>query len=129
MSNADIRVLLVDDDQMVRDCIAAYLEDEGFGVYGAASAEEALELIVPVSPAVCISDMRLPGMNGEEFISRAYALCPAAGYVIHTGMPYSLSDELRALGMTADDVLLKPIHDLSKLVNKIKHCAAAGRKL
>lgn len=128
MNNADIRVLLVDDDRMIRDCVAAYLEDEGFSVYGAACAEEALESIASICPAVCISDMRLPGMNGEEFISRAYSLCPSTGYMLHTGMPYSLSEELRAIGMAADDVLLKPIHDLSKLVNKIKVRAAAGVK-
>lgn len=129
MNNSDIRVLLVDDDEMIRDCVAAYLEDEGFSVHGAASGEEALESIAAISPAVCISDMRLPVMNGEEFICRAHALCPAAAYLLHTGMLYSLSDSLRAIGMTADDVLLKPIHDLSKLVNKIKHIAAAGRTL
>ena len=35
MTNADITVLLVDDDEMIRDCIVAYLEDEGFTVHGA----------------------------------------------------------------------------------------------
>lgn len=129
MNNADIRLLLVDDDEMIRDCVAAYLEDEGFGVYCAASGEEALELIVVICPAVCISDMRLPGMNGEEFIVKAHTLCPDTGYLLHTGMAYSLSDALGAIGMVADDVLLKPIQDLSILVNKIRHSAAAGRTL
>ena len=44
MNNADIRVLLVDDEKMIRDCVSAYLEDEGFSVHCTASAEEALEL-------------------------------------------------------------------------------------
>ena len=127
MNDPDISVLLVDDDEMIRDCMAAYLEDEGFVVYSASSAEEALESIAATRPVVCISDMRLPGMDGECFINRAHALCPATGYLLHTGMLYTLSDELRALGMTAEDVLLKPIHDLSKLVAKIRHIAAEGR--
>lgn len=126
MNNADIRVLLVDDDTMIRDCVAAYLEDEGFSVHGACNGEDALELIAAFRPVACISDMRLPGINGEEFISRAHALCPATGYLLHTGMLYSLSDALCAIGMTPDDVLLKPIHDLSKLVDKIRLIAAAG---
>ncbi|NTW98815.1 MAG: response regulator [Geobacteraceae bacterium] len=129
MNSDDLRILLVDDDQMIRDCVTAYLEDEGFCVHSAASGEEALESIVSICPAVCISDMRLPGMNGEEFISKAYRLCPSARYLLHTGMLYSLSDELGAIGMTDDDVLLKPIHDLSKLVTKIKCMAGSGRKL
>jgi DNA-binding response OmpR family regulator len=129
MNNADIRVLLVDDEEMIRDCVSAYLEDEGFSVYCTASAEEALESIVSICPVVCISDLRLPGMDGEEFIVRAYDLCPSTGFMLHTGMLYILSDELRAIGMTADDVLLKPIHYLSELVDKIKRIAAAGRAL
>ena len=128
-NDAAITVLLVDDDEMIRDCMTAYLEDEGFSVYCAASAEEALESVAAVCPAVCISDLRLPGMDGEQFINQAHAMCPVTGYLLHTGMPYLLSDELRALGMTADDVLLKPIHDLSKLVGKIRQIAAAGRRV
>jgi DNA-binding response OmpR family regulator len=129
MEDADIRVLLVDDDEMIRDCMTAYLEDEGFTVHCAVSAEEALETIAALCPTVCISDLRLSGMNGEEFISKAFLLCPDTGFLIHTGLQYRLSVELRAIGMTSDDVLLKPMHDLSKLVNKIRLIAAAGRTL
>ena len=128
MYNGDISVLLVDDD-MIRDCVGAYLEDEGFSVHGAESGEEALESIARICPSVCISDMRLPGMDGAEFIIKAHTLCPETGYLLHTGMLYSLSDELRLIGMTADDVLLKPIHDLSKLIDKIRQLTAAGRKV
>ncbi|NTV48744.1 MAG: response regulator [Geobacteraceae bacterium] len=129
MNNADISVLLVDDEEMIRDCVSAYLEDEGFSVHCTASAEEALESIVSISPVVCISDLRLPGMDGEEFIARAHAISPSTGYMLHTGMLYILSDELRSIGMTADYVLLKPIHSLSKLVEKIKDIAETGRRL
>jgi DNA-binding response OmpR family regulator len=128
MSTSAITVLLVDDDEMIRECMTAYLEDEGFGVLGAVSGEEALNLIAVIRPAVCISDMRLPGMDGEEFICKAYALCPETRYMLHTGMVYSLSDELRAVGMTADDILLKPIHDISTLARKIKLSVTAGRQ-
>jgi CheY-like chemotaxis protein len=122
-----INILLVDDEEMIRDCVAAYLEDEGFTVHCAESGEEALAMIAPLRPQVCISDLRLPGIDGGEFIVKAHALCPDTGFMLHTGMLYTLSDELRALGMTADDVLLKPIHDLGRLVSKIRRLAGAGR--
>ena len=128
MDNADISILLVDDDEMIRDCVKAYLDDEGFSVHSADCGESGLESIASICPVVCISDMRLPGMSGEEFIIRAHALCPTTGYLLHTGMLYSPSDELRTIGMTADDVLLKPIHDLAKLVVKIKNVAVTGSK-
>lgn len=127
MNNADVMVLLVDDDEMIRDCVTAYLEDEGYRVYSAGSGEAGLEAIAVLRPSVCVSDMRLRGMNGEEFIAAAHAICPDTAFMLHTGMIYSLSDELRAIGMTADDVLLKPIHELSLLVDKIR-LKVAGRK-
>ena len=127
MNISEISVLLVDDDEMIRDCVMAYLEDEGFSVHGAASGEDALGAIIALAPAVCITDMRLPGMDGEEFIVKAHALSPATGYLLHTGMLYDLSDELSALGMTAGDVLLKPIHNLSRLADKIRQSAGRFR--
>jgi CheY-like chemotaxis protein len=124
MTPSPVTVLLVDDNDMIRECVTAYLEDEGFMVHSYTTAEEALESIAVIRPAVCITDMRLPGMDGENFILKAHILCPATGYLIHTGMMYTLSDELRTIGMTDGDVLLKPIHDLSKLVQKITQRAA-----
>lgn len=130
MKNADIKILLVDDDEMIRECVTAYLEDEGFTVVGTSTAEEALEIIAGFTPLVCIADMTLPGgMNGDEFILKAHAVSPETSYMLHTGKIYTLTDELKAIGMKPDDVLLKPIHDLSKLVEKIKIIAARWREL
>jgi CheY-like chemotaxis protein len=127
MRVSDIGVLLVDDDEMIRDCITAYLEDEGLQVFAAASAKEGLQKIAVIRPNVCISDMNMPGMNGEEFIKNAFVLSPQTAYLLHTGMFYSLSAELLQIGMTADDVLLKPIHDLAQLSAKIKRIALSRR--
>ncbi|MDD2271873.1 MAG: response regulator [Desulfuromonadaceae bacterium] len=129
MENCDIAVLLVDDDEMIRECVTAYLEDEGFSVHVAASGEVGLEMMLSLRPAVCISDLRLTGMSGEEFIVKAHALNPTTGFLLHTGMIYSLSDKLYAIGMTDEDVLLKPIHDLARLVSKVRNSAAAGGPL
>jgi DNA-binding NtrC family response regulator len=126
--DTDISVLLVVDDEMICECVAAYLEDEGFCVHVVGSGEAGLATIASLRPAVCISDMRLPGMNGEEFIVKAHGLCPETGYLLHTGMLYSLSDELRAIGMTPEHILLKPIHELSTLVDIIRRSAAGGEK-
>lgn len=127
MSTNEISILLVDDDEMIRGCIGAYLEDEGFSLCYASSAEEALDAIATIRPTACISDMRLPGMAGDVFIGKAYAISPGTGFLLHTGLAYTLSDELRAIGMTTDDVFLKPIHELSTLIKRIFEIATAGR--
>ncbi len=124
MNGAGITLLLVDDDEMIRDCISAYLEDEGYNVRCAASGEEALDVIAAIRPAICITDLRLPGMNGEVFICQAHRICPETGFLLHTGMAYVLSDELRAIGMTAGDIFLKPIHELSSLTKRINGIAS-----
>ena len=122
----DIHILIVDDDAMIRDCMAAFLEDEGFPVHTADTAENALISIAAVKPAVCITDMRLPGMSGELFIRKAYEVCPETHFMIHTGSAYVLADELRAIGMDSDDVLLKPVHDLSLLAARVLDIAVRG---
>ncbi|HBA72724.1 MAG: hypothetical protein A2X82_00140 [Geobacteraceae bacterium GWC2_55_20] len=129
MKYSEISILLVDDDEMIRNCICAFLEDEGFMVHQASSGEEALDSIVSINPTVCISDLRLAGMDGESFIRRACRLCPTTAYLLHTGMDYPLSDELRAIGMTPADVLQKPIHELSTLTRRIVAVATAGGRI
>lgn len=124
--NRNVRILIVDDDEMIRECMTAFLEDEGFPVHTSASAEEALMSIDAVQPTICITDLRLPGMNGELFIRNACGICPETHFMIHTGSAYVLGDELRAIGMGSEDVLLKPVHDLSLLAARVTKIA--GRK-
>lgn len=127
MSDPQLRILLVDDDEMVRDCISAYLEDDGFTVHSATSAEEALLVLPDFRPAVCITDMRLPGMTGETFILHAHKLTPEVHFLLHTGGSFVLSDPLRSIGMVADDVLYKPLHELSLLSRRIRSLSGSER--
>jgi len=121
---AAITVVLIDDNDIVRECVGAYLEDEGFTVLYAVCGEDALESIAQVHPAACISDLRMAGMSGEAFIEQAFKLSPTTGYLLHTGADYILSDSLREIGMTPDDIFFKPIHELATLTDRIRAIAA-----
>ena len=77
MSASIGRVLVVDDDDAVRSCVEAFLEDEGFAVETAASGEQALSALTPGRVHVAVVDARLPGMNGDELIRRAHRRDPA----------------------------------------------------
>jgi two-component system, OmpR family, response regulator len=118
-------ILLVDDEAMVRENLAAYLADEGFDVIAAASAEEGIDLlrrfqeegqVNQLANLQAVVDMRLPGMSGEDFIRQARQISPDLRCLIHTGsLEYSLPDDLREQGMSDSDILHKPIADLSCL--------------
>ncbi len=120
-------ILLVDDEKFVRECMTDFFEDDGFIVHTADNAEDALEMMARFCPQICITDLNLSGMNGEAFILKAIAICPGCHFMIHTGEYYLLPDSLKAIGMTPDDVLLKPIHDFFALSALIKAAIAAGR--
>jgi DNA-binding NtrC family response regulator len=119
----DIRLLVLDDDDVIRENLLAYLEDEGFDVTGSSSAENAVELLKDHVFDAGIIDMRLPGMDGAEFILKAYKLNPDMRFVIHTGSTnYVLSDELRKIGIMPEQVLLKPVKDMAEIIDTLKAC-------
>ena len=117
-----LRVLVVDDEAAVASTLQAYLEDEGMAVRSAGSAEEALELLrTGVVFDVCIMDMRLPGMHGNAAIRRLHRVRPCMQYIIHTGTAgYELPDDLRAMGIGNMQLFMKPLPDMSPLVDTIR---------
>lgn len=62
-------VLIVDDDNDIRDVVVETLSDEGYGARGAANGEEALDLLrsEPALPRVILLDMMMPVMDGATF--------------------------------------------------------------
>ncbi|HEY1262823.1 MAG TPA: response regulator [Terriglobales bacterium] len=62
-------VLVVDDSMLIRHTVCRYLEDRGFAVETAANGQDALDALKRVRPALIITDIRMPKMNGSEFIT------------------------------------------------------------
>ena len=119
-----IRVLVVDDEPAIRDSLSAFLEDYGFNTSNCGSTEEARELMLEQPFDVCVVDLRLPGLSGEDLIRLASKRFPGQRYIIHTGsISYNLPEELRVLGMRPEHVFHKPIRVLSLLVKCIKQLA------
>ena len=121
---SSIRVLVIDDEPAICSSLSAFLEDYGFRASTAESAEEALDLMKSNIYDVCIVDMRLPGISGEDLIIRAHQLYPDQRHIIYTGsISYNLSEQLKVLGMRPEYVFLKPIRVLTLLVKCIKELA------
>ena len=122
------KILIIDDEDMVRINLVDYLEDEGYSVTSVNSGEEALNLLHSQKYDAAIVDMRLPGMNGNSFILNAHQLQPELRYLIHTGSTtYSVPQELKSLGVSKEHIFFKPLQDMNIIVEKI-HNLEGGRK-
>jgi CheY-like chemotaxis protein len=111
-------VLIVDDDDGIREFVDIALTDEGYEVLGAAHGKDALKLIEQQSPSVILLDMLMPEMDGWEF-ARVYGQTPGphAPIVVVTAAREAAQ---RAAQINADDVLAKPfrIDELLRVVNR-----------
>lgn len=122
---SSIHVLVIDDEPAICTSLTAFLEDYGFNASAAESAEEALDLMKNNPYHVCIVDMRLPGMSGEDLILSARERYPEQRHIIYTGsISYNLSERLKDLGMRPEHVFHKPVRVLTLLVKCIKELAA-----
>lgn len=61
--------LVVDDSMLIRYSVCRHLESRGFSVESASNGSEALELMAKKKPDLIVTDMRMPKMAGDEFIS------------------------------------------------------------
>lgn len=116
----EVRVLVVDDQRLLRDGIASLLEiQEGINVVGtAASGEEALERSLVLCPDVILMDVRMPGMDGVAATQRILRQLPTCHILMLTTFD---DDEYvrEALRVGASGYLLKdiPASDLARSVH------------
>jgi DNA-binding NarL/FixJ family response regulator len=114
-----IRVLVVDDQQLVRDGIASLLSvQEGLTVVGStADGQEAVEQAITLKPDIVLMDVRMPGMNGVEATTQILKELPACCILMLTTFDDDayIKDALRA---GARGYLLKdiPVSDLTKAI-------------
>jgi DNA-binding NarL/FixJ family response regulator len=121
-----IKILIVDDHNIVRQGLAALLKTvPGFAVTAeAADGEQAVELFRKHKPDVTLMDLRLPKMNGVDAIARIRDASPAARIIVLTTFDGD-EDIYRALQAGAKGYLLKGM-DLSELTEAIR-TVHAGR--
>ena len=113
MSTAEhMRILIVDEEEIVRNVLAQVLEADGFKVRGASSGDEALEFLKKEPFSLVITDIVMSGMTGIELLERIKQLYPATEVIVITGHA-SLDTALTALRHGAYDYLYKPFEDIS----------------
>jgi two-component system C4-dicarboxylate transport response regulator DctD len=78
------QVLLVDDEAMVREATAQWLELSGFRVECFSRAEQVLERIDPFCPGILLTDVRMPGMDGLELMTETLKCAPDLPVILLT---------------------------------------------
>jgi DNA-binding NtrC family response regulator len=81
----NLKVLLVDDDEWIRHSLSLFFEGEGFHIMAIETAEEGMEIVKEQIFDIIISDYRLPGMNGLEFLRWVRRVSPKAKRILVTG--------------------------------------------
>lgn len=112
------KLLIIDDDTLVRRSVAVYLDDSGFDVFEAADATQLASAIQEFEPEVVITDLRMPGADGLQVLQHIKQSQPLLPVILMSGAG-GLGDVVRALRYGASDYLIKPILDIEILVHAI----------
>ncbi len=104
------RVLVVDDDLLIRSGLAQALSLSGYAADVADCGQEALAKLALASYDVMVLDLHMPGMHGVDVMHRAHAMWPQLSIIILTGHA-TLESAISAVKSRAADYLLKPASD------------------
>ena len=113
------RILVIDDDEVVRKNFKAILELEGYNVHTAVTGKEAIEKSNANFYNLALIDIRLPDMEGTQLLTTMRETIPKMVKIIVTGYP-SLENAKDAVNMSADGYVVKPIMDTDEFLRNIK---------
>ncbi|WP_271014296.1 two-component system response regulator RssB [Pseudomonas aeruginosa] len=119
MHKVSATLLIIDDDEVVRESLAAYLEDSNFKVLQALNGLQGLQIFESEQPDLVICDLRMPQIDGLELIRRIRQTASEAPIIVLSGAGV-MSDAVEALRLGAADYLIKPLEDLAVLEHSVR---------
>lgn len=122
------KILIIDDEKLVRESIAVYLEDSNFQVIEAENGRQGIEKCQQEVPALVLCDLRMPEMNGFDVLARLTQEFPELPIIVISGMG-GFSDAIKALKLGAWDYLTKPIEDMAALEHAVAQSLERARLL
>jgi putative nucleotidyltransferase with HDIG domain len=110
MTDNPIKLLVVDDEEAIREVIEEYFMRKGYEVYTAENGADALDVINEVPQIACIfTDINMPVMDGLELAERIRQIENTLPVVVMTGYP-SLENTIQTLKNGVVDYLIKPVN-------------------
>jgi putative nucleotidyltransferase with HDIG domain len=124
------RVLIVDDDHLVRDALRFALEDAGYDVWAVAHGADALAVLESQAVDIVLSDIFMPGMNGFELLKQIRQRRPDVPVILVTGFG-NIEMARQALKEGATDFITKPynVSEIPILIerNLMRHTIESSR--
>ena len=113
-------ILVVDDEEGLREGLSGLLEDEGYRVLCASTGEQAFEIVRQTHVDLVLTDMKMPGMNGIELLKKVRAIRQEIGVIILTGFG-EIESYIEAMNFGAMEYVSKPfkVNELKFSVQKI----------
>ena len=125
MTNNPARILVVDDEKLIRWSVGERLQRGGYEVLSAETGEEALEVLAAQSPDLILLDVRLPGIDGLETLQRALTQAPELA-VLMMSAHSTVDIAVEAMKHGAIDFLVKPF-PFQALDAAVERALAAAR--
>ena len=112
------RILVVDDDESIREVLTSILTDEGYIVEAVDTGEKAIKATHEKFYNLALIDIRLPDIEGTKLLTRLKDTVPRMRKIIITGYP-TLQNAIEAVNKGADAYIIKPI-DMEEILKVIR---------
>ena len=123
-----IKVLTIDDENVFRENIAAFLEDKDYYVIESDNGEEGLKKFKQEAPDIVLCDLKMPKMDGFQVLETVAREAPETPIIMISGTG-AIHDVIETLRLGAWDYILKPIYDMGVLEHALSKVLERARLL
>jgi two-component system response regulator PilR (NtrC family) len=117
-------ILVVEDEQVLRESLVELLNDEGYEVLQASNGKEAHDLLLQRPVDLIVSDIRMPEMDGVQLLGHAKQIAPQTPVIVVTAFG-TVESAVQAMRAGAHDYLLKPVQ-FDDLIIKVQRALEFG---
>jgi DNA-binding NtrC family response regulator len=113
------KILVVDDEELIRKCLMAFLQLRGYEADCAESGMEALKMIKKDNYAVVISDIRMPQIDGLELLTEIKSFNPYIEVIMITAHS-TMEIAMKCMGKGAFGFIQKPMKDINEIMEVVQ---------